>query len=116
MADADESGLRVSARLHWLYTVVNDTLTWYGVHAKRGMTAFIEVHGILRSRIAVRVHDCWALYWDLQCVHALCDAHLLRELTLVHESIGQGWAKRMIGILGLANQRCEAARQEDERP
>jgi len=40
----------------------------------------IEAHGILRSRIAVLVHDCWAPYWDLECVHALCNAHLLREL------------------------------------
>lgn len=113
VAHADESGLRVAACLHWLHTVASDKLTWYGVHAKRGMPA-IEDHGILRRRIAVLVHDCWPPYWDLDCVHALCNAHLLRELTFVHESTGQGWAKRMMGLLQRANQRCETARQEDK--
>jgi transposase len=113
VAHADESGLRVVARLHWLHTVASETLTWYGVHAKRGMPA-IEAHGILRSRIAVLVHDCWKPYWDLDCVHALCNAHLLRELTFVHESTGQRWAWRMMGLLRRANQRCEAVRQEGE--
>ena len=113
VAHADESGLRVAACLHWLHTVASETLTWYGVHAKRGMPA-IEAHGILRRRIAVLVHDCWAPYWDLDCVHALCNAHLLRELTFVHESTGQGWAKRMMGLLRRANQRCEAARLEEQ--
>ena len=113
VAHADESGLRVAARLHWLHTVASDTLTWYGVHAKRGMAA-IEEHGILRKRIAILVHDCWMPYWDLHCVHALCNAHLLRELTFVHETTGQRWAQRMIGLLRRANHRCEAARQEDK--
>jgi transposase len=111
VAHADESGLRVAARLHWLHTVASETLTWYGVHAKRGMDA-IEAHGILRKRIAILVHDCWAPYWDLHCVHSLCNSHLLRELTFVHESTDQHWAQRMMGLLRRANQRCEVARQK----
>jgi transposase len=111
VAHADESGLRVDAQLHWLHTVASETLTWYGVHAKRGFDA-IEAHGILPLRMAVLVHDCWPSYWTLDCVHALCNAHLLRELTFVDESTGQPWAKRMKGLLRRANQRCEAARQE----
>ena len=110
IAHADESGLRVDACLHWLHTVASETLTWYGVHAKRGMQA-IKAHGILPRRMAVLVHDCWPSYWDLDCVHALCNAHLLRELTFVHESTGQPWANRMMGLLRRANQRCEAVRQ-----
>ena len=110
---ADESGLRVDGTLHWLHTAASETLTWYGAHAKRGMIA-IEAHGILRKRIAVLVHDCWGPYWDIDCVHALCNAHLLRELIFVHESTGQCWVQRMMGLLRRANQRCEAARQEDK--
>lgn len=113
VAHADESGLRVAARLHWLHTVASRTLTWYGVHAKRGMPA-IEEHGILPKRIAVLVRDCWKPYWKLDCVHALCNAHLLRELTFVHETTRQRWPKRMMRLLRRANQRCEAARQEDK--
>jgi transposase len=111
VAHADESGLRVDARLHWLHTVASHTLTWYGVHAKRGMLA-IEAHGILPKRIAVLVRDCWKPYWQLNCVHALCNAHLLRELTFVHETTRQRWPRRMMSLLRRANQRCEAARQD----
>ncbi|MCW5254908.1 hypothetical protein D5038_00520 [Verminephrobacter aporrectodeae subsp. tuberculatae] len=37
--------------------------------------------GVLKDYTGVLAHDCWAPYWLIQCVHALCNAHLLRELT-----------------------------------
>jgi transposase len=40
---ADESGLRVDGKLQWLHTAVTPPLTWYGVHAKRGMEAIQEL-------------------------------------------------------------------------
>ena len=112
VAHADESGLRVASRLHWLHTVASDTHTWYGVHAKRGMLA-IAAHGILPKRMATLVHDCWKPYWQLDCEHALCNAHLLRELTFLHETTRQRWPKRMIGLLVAARDRCEAARADE---
>ena len=111
VAHADESGLRVASRLHWLHTVASDTFTWYGVHATRGMLA-IAAHGILPKRVATLVHDCWKPYWQLDCEHALCNAHLLRELTFPHETTGQRWPKRMIGLLTSAREGCEIARQD----
>ena len=53
LVNADESGLRVVGKLHWLHIAANDTLTWYGRHAKRGMEA-ITAHGILPNRLGVR--------------------------------------------------------------
>ena len=114
VAHADESGLRVAGKLHWLHTVATPTHTWYGVHARRGWEA-IEAHGILPQRIAVLVHDCWKPYWQLDCVHALCNAHLLRELVFLLESTGQAWNQRMIDLLLEANKACEAARQQNEK-
>ena len=95
VAHADESGLRVASRLHWLHTVACDTLTWYGVH------------GTLPKRVTTLVHDCWKPYWQLDCEHALCNAHLLRELTLLHEITGQSWPKRMMRLLICACGRCD---------
>jgi transposase len=112
VAQIAQALMRVSARLHWLHTVASHDLTWYGVHAKRGLPA-IEEHGILRRRIAVLVHDCWKPYWDLDCVHALCNAHLLRELTFVHETTRQRWPRRIMSLLRRANRRCEAARRDN---
>ena len=114
VAHADESGLRVAGKLHWLHTVATGTHTWYGVHARRGMEA-IKAQGILPKRIAVLVHDCWKPYWQLDCVHALCNAHLLRELVFLLETTGQAWNKRMIDLLLEANETCQAARQQGEK-
>jgi transposase len=62
---------------------------------KEGMDA----GGILPIFAGIAVHDCWKPYWIYGCVHALCNAHLLRELIGVLEQTGQGWAERMIALL-----------------
>jgi transposase len=109
---ADETGLRVDSKLYWMHVAATEKLTWYGVHAKRGMEAIIA-HGILPNRTGVLVHDCWKPYWSLDCVHALCNAHLLRELVYVKELTGQVWPEQMMGFLCQANDLCEAARQKN---
>ena len=109
---SDESGLRVAGKLHWLHIAANDTHTWYGVHAKRGIEA-IEAHGILPKRLGVLVPDCWVPYWQLDSVHALCNAHLLRELVYVQEVTDQPWAHKMKAFLLNANAICEGARQRN---
>jgi transposase len=108
---ADESGLRVAARLNWLHTVASEQLTWYGVHAQRGMPA-IKDHGILPKLLGTAVHDCWGPYWRLQnCQHALCNAHLLRELTFQRQTTRQRWPKQMMDLLIRARDHCLAARE-----
>lgn len=115
LVNADESGLRVASKLHWLHIAASEKLTWYGLHAKRGLEA-IEAHGILPRRIGVLVHDCWAPYWKLDDgPHALCNAHLLRELLYVKEITGQEWPQAMMQFLLTSNQLCEAARQNEVR-
>lgn len=114
LVHADESGLRVDSKLHWLHIAASQTHTWYGLHAKRGMEA-IQAHGILPRRCAVLVHDCWSPYWQLDCQHALCNAHLLRELVHVKELTTEEWPQRMMDLLCEANDSCESARQ-DQRP
>jgi transposase len=48
----------------------------------------------------VAVHDGWAPYWRYEDVrHALCGAHLLRELEAVTGEPGQGWAAGMAELL-----------------
>lgn len=113
LVNADESGLRVAGKLHWLHIAASEKLTWYGLHAKRGLEA-IEAHGILPKRLGVLVHDCWAPYWKLDDgPHALCNAHLLRELLYVKEITGQEWPLAMTQFLLNANRLCAAARRND---
>jgi transposase len=82
------------------------------VHAKRGMEA-IEAHGILPKRLGVLVHDCWSPYWQLDAsTHALCNAHLLRELVYVQELTGQAWPQAMTNLLLGAKELSEALRSQ----
>ena len=107
---ADESGFRVASKLHWLHIAASATHTSYSVHAKRGIEG-IEAHGILPKRSGVLIHDCWAPYWKIEGVHALCNAHLLRELVYVKEVSKQAWPQRMSDFLITTNIACETARQ-----
>ena len=98
---ADETGARVEGRLHWLHVLASESLSWLSVHPKRGLLAFEEL-GVLPRFRNILVHDGFKSYAKLECAHALCNAHLLRELTFQAEFRQQDWAKAMIGLL------CEA--------
>lgn len=95
---ADESGMRVAKKLHWLHVLATDTLTWMGCHPRRGTEAF-EALALLKQFQGVLVHDGWMPYKALPCQHALCNAHHLRELTYLLEEQGQAWAGDMIELL-----------------
>lgn len=99
---ADETGLRVKKKLHWLHVLGTDTLTWMGCHPKRGTEAF-QALALLQQFQGVLVHDGWMPYKALPCQHALCNAHHLRELTYLLEQQGQAWAGDMIELLTHAN-------------
>jgi transposase len=99
---ADESGLQVQKKLHWLHVLATDTLTWLGVHPKRGTQAF-EGLALLQQFQGVLVHDGSIPYKALPCQHALCNAHHLRELTYLLQEQGQAWAGDMMELLTHAN-------------
>ena len=101
VAHADETGMRVGAKLRWLHTVTTPLLTWIGCHAKRGFDAMVEF-GILPAFRGVLIHDGWAPYRRLDCLHGLCNAHHLRELAALAEDHGQRWAARMSTLLKAA--------------
>jgi transposase len=82
---ADETGVRVEGRLHWLHTARTETLTHYAIDRKRGKDA-TDAIAILPQFQGVVVHDGLTLYPQYtQCEHALCNAHILRELRFLHE-------------------------------
>lgn len=108
VAGADESGYRGAGNLNGLHTAVTQALTWMGLHAKRGKIAF-EDFGLLYRLKGTLAHDGLASYRELNCTHALCNAHHLRELTFVHEECQQPWAKRRIDLLVAAHHATIAA-------
>lgn len=59
------------------------------------------------------VHDGWSPYWRYPVTHALCGAHLLRELEAITDEPGQGWAAGMAELL--ADAKTQADRAPDPR-
>jgi transposase len=86
LAHADETGVRVGGALQWLLVLSNARLTAYFPHPKHGGEA-IAAGGVLNRFASVLVHDHWKPYASLTCQHANCNAHHLRELTAIAETI-----------------------------
>jgi transposase len=95
----DESGLRVEGTLHWLHVASTAKLTFYGVHSKRGTEA-MDAFGIIGACRQWVVHDHWKPYFAYQeCLHALCNEHLLRELKFLWEEEHEVWAQQLSALL-----------------
>jgi transposase len=111
LAHADETGVRVGRTLHWLHVLCTASLTAYFPHARRGREA-IEAFGLLIRFAGVLVHDHWKPYAALSCQHAYCNAHHLRELIAIAETIPsqRPWAEDLIALLCEANTLTSEAR------
>jgi transposase len=114
VAHFDESGARVDGRTQWVHSASTPTLTHYHLDVKRGRVA-MDAAAILPAFTGVAVHDCWAAYFGyVELDHAVCNAHILRELTGWHETdpVRQIWAKDMIDLLVEANRAVTRARAD----
>jgi len=91
----DETGMRVEGKLHWFHTASTALFTYLFVHAKRGKEALNSSYSVIKDFKNWAIHDCWASYFDFQdCSHALCNAHIIRELENLKET-GSLWANEM---------------------
>lgn len=88
VAHADETGYRCQGKTNWLHSFSNRVLTYYYFHSKRGHQA-IDDMGMLPNYKGTVVHDRWASYNKYDCTHALCNAHLMRDLKYMHEEMGR---------------------------
>jgi transposase len=114
---ADETGLRVEGRLQFVHVTSNRRLTHYTAAAGRGRTA-IEEAGVLPRYRGTCVHDGWPAYsFYTQCRHALCGAHLLRELTFFAEFSEEtkAWAAPLKELLLEMKAEVERAGAEGEK-
>ncbi len=99
VAHGDETGCTLHGRRHWLHVFCTATLSCYHIDAKRGSEA-MERMGLLTRFRGNLIHDFLSAYYRFSdCRHFLCNAHLLRELTYLHEEMDQPWAADMIELL-----------------
>lgn len=94
VAHADETGIRTEGKLQWLHTATSLLYTYLFVHEKRGTGAIQSNKSLLADYFGWLVHDCWGSYFKLEHVkHAICGAHILRELESLVENQQSKWAK-----------------------
>ena len=102
----DETGFRIGGKTQWLHVASTVLLTFYRVSARRG--------SLLANLAGIVVHDHWKPYYTLTGVlHALCNAHHLRELKALVEIEKEDWARRMQRLLRRACHVVNLAREQD---
>ena len=94
----DETGIRCEGKTKWIHTYSTTEHTYYAIDDKRGKEAMERIN-ILPQFKGISVHDRWASYDQYHCEHALCNAHLSRDLKLVHEEYDKPWAATMRTLL-----------------
>jgi transposase len=111
---ADETGARISGARHWFHVACTGWLTLLDCHPRRGTAAFddMAVLGVFEGTL---VSDGWKPYWSYPALdHALCCAHLLRDLASVAEVASQApWADAMAELLVEAKRAVDTALAND---
>src|ERR1019366_5514903 len=108
LKDLDETGFRIGGKTQWLHVACTALLTFYRVCAKRG-SLLSDIVGV----VGVVVHDRWKPYYTMQGVlHALCNAHHLRELKALVEIEKEDWARKMQRLLRRACHVANLARKQ----
>ncbi len=79
---ADETGIRLHGKSHWMHVLSNEFISYFGYHSKRGKEA-INDFNIIPIYNGNLVHDRFASY---TCEHSICNAHILRELQFLRET------------------------------
>jgi len=99
LVHADETGVNIGGKRHWLHCASNQLWTYFSPHEKRGVEAMDAINIIPRFK-GILCHDHWKPYYHYDgCLHSLCNAHHLRELTRACEQDDQVWAGRMKALL-----------------
>lgn len=106
--NADETGINMDGGRYWLHSLSNNLWTYFYPHKKRGNEAMDDM-GVLPGYSGVLCHDHWKPYYKYDCIHALCNAHHLRELERAWEQDGQRWAKDMQTLLKEINTDVNAS-------
>jgi transposase len=101
----DETGFRIGGKTQWLHIASTILLIFYRVSPKRG--------SLLENVTGIVVHDHWKPYYTLKGVlHALCNAHHLRELRALIDIEKEDWARKMQRLLRRACHATNLAREQ----
>lgn len=91
----DETGTYIDGKRMWKHTYGTPDFTFYFCHPQRGGKA-VDAQAVLPVPGGRLMHDGAHAYLDIECLHALCNAHHLRDLVFIKEQFKQRWAGTMI--------------------
>ena len=103
VVNADETGINIDGKRRWLHSASSPSWTYFYPHEKRGSEA-MDAIGIIPNFSGVLCHDHWKSYYNYNCLHALCNAHHIRELERAIEQDNQKWAIEMKDFLIESNK------------
>ncbi len=114
LVHADETSDQVRTDKWWFHVVSNERYTHLFASPTRGKDAPDEA-GVLGDFEGVMVHDRLAMYFKYDhATHAICLAHVLRELEPIGVRWDQGWANDMAALLKEMNNAAHDARDRGD--
>lgn len=114
LVHVDETSDQVRTDKWWFHVVSNDRYTHLVASPTRGKEAPDQA-GVLSTFGGVMVHDRLAMYFNYdKATHAICLAHVLRELEPIGQRWDQGWANDMAALLKEMNAAAHDARDRGD--
>ena len=94
IGNVDETPTKVNGKTGYFHVLSNEAFSFLYFDIKRGMEAVGRL-GFLPKFKGTLVHDCFSMYFNYGDKHAVCNAHLLRELTFIEEQFQHRWAHKV---------------------
>ena len=108
----DETTDQVGTKKMWFHVAANELYTFLLASMTRAKSAPDEA-GVLGEFTGVMVHDRLAMYFNYdKADHAICHAHVQRDLLAVGVGWDQGWANDMAALLREMNNAAHGARDK----
>lgn len=108
----DETTINVNGTKQRLHVARTELLTAYHLHFRRGRVA-VDDFAILPTFTGTVMRDALAVYDSYPATHALCGAHLLRELTAISETDPTLlWPTQARDALLALNAACQTTRDQ----
>lgn len=97
---ADETGVKINGKQHWVWTFQTEALTYMTVEKGRGK-AVIDKHFPNGLPDSILVTDRHSSYFNMDVKgHQVCLAHLLRNLLYLGQTVpGSDWPIKMMELL-----------------
>lgn len=115
LAHVDETSDQVRTDTVWFHVCATELFTLLYASETRAKTAPDEA-GVLGRFTGTMVHDRLRMYFNYSgAKHAICIAHVVRDLEAAGVRSSQGWANELQALLLETNKACHMARKKGNK-